>query len=487
MTPDFPQLRPTLAPMKPRSPKQAIKPLRQATLCQIEAELKALLPQGCLEKNPSKAHSRNRLLPLDRTFWAWLWQILQCNTACREVMKQLNMLLKLHGLSMAENSSAFCQSRQLIPLDLLQRIYIHIAQKAWGAAAQGSLLQGRRLKALDGTSVRLADTQDNQEAFPQSSSQKPGTGFPVMKTVALFCISAGAILGHATGNLWNSELSLVAQLLSLLSPQDVLIADRGFCNYALAALLGKKQVDLIARVPTTIRKIDFRKGQKRLGAKDALFVWKRPKARCPWLSLDQWLGLPQTLTVRVLRVRVHLPGVRVREITLMTTLLDPALYPAKAIAQAYLLRWRQELCFDDLKTTLEMAHLKSLTPAMARKELSMFLIAHNALRCLMAQAAAQAQLGPERISFKGTLDGLRQCSIAMTQARTKALRKAVWQQFLWGLGANPVPLRPGRCEPRAIKRIYKYEKLNKHRHHYKDRPSRNQRRRERTKRSHVSI
>lgn len=487
MTPDFPQFRPALAPMKARSARQAIQPLRQATLCQMEAQLKPMLPQGCLEKNPSQAHSRNRLLPLDRTFWAWLWQILQCNTACREVMKQLNLLLKLHGLSMAENSSAFCQSRQLIPLDLLRRIYTHLAHKAWGAAPPNTLLEARRLKALDGTSVRLADTPANQRAFPQSGSQKAGTGFPVMKIVALFCLAGGAILGHATGNLWNSELSLVAQLLSLLRPQDVLIADRGFCNYALVALLGKKQVDVIARVPTAVRKIDFRKGHQRLGTKDALFVWNKPKARCPWISLDQWLGLPQNLTVRVLRIRVHLPGVRVREITLATTLLDPTLYPAKAIAQAYRLRWRQEMCFDDLKTTLAMAHLKSLSPAMARKELSMFLIAHNALRCLMAQAAAQAQIAPERISFKGTLDGLRQCSIAMTQARTKALRQTLWQHFLWCLGANPVPLRPGRSEPRAVKRIYKYEKLNKHRRRYTDRPSRNQRRRAQIKKSRELI
>ncbi|MBC8097215.1 MAG: IS4 family transposase [Akkermansiaceae bacterium] len=424
---------------------------------------------------------------MDRTFWCWLWQVLQCNTACREVMKQLSMLMKLQGGFMAENSSAYCQSRKLIPMELLRRIYIHIAQKAWSQTPQSSFLQGRRLKALDGTSVRLADTPANQKDFPQSTSQKAGTGFPVMKIAALFCIGSGAVLAHATGCLWTSELSLAAQLLGFLNRQDVLVADRGFCNYALTVLLRQNQVDVIARVPTTVRKIDFRQGRKRLGSKDALFVWNKPKARCQWLSLDQWLGLPPTLRVRILRVRVRLPGIRVREITLMTTLLDPVLYPAKEIARAYQLRWRQEMCFDDLKTTLEMAHLKSLSPAMGRKELCMFLTAHNVLRCLMAQAAAQAQLKPERISFKGTLDGLRQCSIAMTQAKSKAVRKAVWQQFISGLGDNPVPERPGRSEPRAVKHIYKYEKLNKHRRRYKDRPSRNQRRRQQRKRSHALI
>jgi Fe-S cluster biosynthesis and repair protein YggX len=469
--------------MKPHSTKQTLKPLRQATLCQIETRIKPMLPPKCLDNNPAKAHSRTRLLPLDRTFWCWLWQILQCNSACREVMKQLSMLLKLHGRSLAENTSAYCQSRKLIPLELLRRIYNHVAQRAWSSApAQSPLLQGRRLKALDGTSVRLADTPANQKDFAQSPSQKAGTGFPVMKIAALFCIGSGAILAHAAGNLSTSEISLAAQLLGSLSPQDVLIADRGLCNYALAVLLGQHQVDVIARVPTSIRNIDFRKG-KRLASKDALFVWKKSKTPCKWLPVERWLGLPQTLTVRILRVRVHLPGIRVREITLMTTLLDPSLHPAKAIARAYQLRWRQEMCFDDLKTTMEMAHLKSLSPAMARKELCMFLIAHNLLRCLIAQAAAQAQIQPQRISFKGTLDGLRQCSIAMAQAKTKTIRRAVWEQFISGLGDNPVPERAGRIEPRAIKRIYKYQKLNTHRRRYKDRPSRNQRRRRQRKKS----
>ena len=117
----------------------------------------------------------------------------------------------------------------------------------------------------------------------------------------------------------------------------------------------------------------------------------------------------------------------------------------------------------------------------------MFLLAHNVLRCLMAQAAAQAQIQPQRISFKGALDGLRQCSIAMAQAKSKASRLAVWQEFISGLAHNPVPTRAGRIEPRAVKRLYKYNKLDIHRRRYKDRPSRNQRRRQQRKRSRTLI
>ena len=476
MTCDFPQLRPVLAPMGARSVDATLKPLRHATLSQIETRLRPLLPAGCLDNQAAKDHSRDRLLPLDRTFWCWLWQILQCNTSCREVMKQVNLLFALHGRSMDENSSAYCQSRKLILPGLVQRIYLHVAQAAFRWAPEATGLQGRRLKALDGTSARLADTPANQAACPQPQSQNPGAGFPVMKIVALFCVASGAIVGHATGNLWTSELSLAAQLLNALAAGDVLIVDRGFCNYALAALLSTLHVDVIVRVPTTIRHIDFRKSKKRLGSKDALFVWKKSQRPCRWMALDQWLGLPETLTVRILQVRIHSAGSRVQTVTLMTTLLDPTLYPAKEIAEAYRLRWREEMCFDDLKTTLHMAHLKCLSPQMVQKEVSMFLIAHNLLRCLMAQAAAQAQINLEQISFKGTLDGFRHCSVALAQAKSKPVRIAVWEAFMAGLAADRLPTRPDRIEPRAVKRIIKYPKLTTYRRLYKDRMSRNKRR-----------
>ena len=468
--------------MGARSVAATLKPLRHATLAQIETRLRPILPAGCLDNQAAEAHSRDRLLPLDRTFWCWLWQILQCNTSCREVMKQVNMLFALQGRSMAENSSAYCQSRKLILPSLVQRIGLHVAQTAFGWAPASTSLQGRRLKALDGTSARLADTPENQKTFPQPSSQKPGAGFPVMKIVALFCVASGAIVGQATGNLWTSEISLAAQLLNSLAAGDVLVVDRGFCHYALAALLGSLRVDLIARVPTTVRHIDFRKSKKRLGSKDALFVWKKSPRPCRWLALEQWLGLPETLTVRILQVRIRSAGSRVRVVTLMTTLLDPTLYPAKEIAEAYRLRWREEMCFDDIKTTLHMAHLKCLSPQMVQKEVGMFLIAHNLLRCLMAQAAAQAQIQIEQISFKGTLDGFRQCSLAMAQAKTKAIRSNVWEAFMAGLAADSLPVRPDRSEPRAVKRIVKYPKLTTHRKRYKDRMSRNERRRHATKR-----
>jgi hypothetical protein len=159
-----------------------------------------MLPTGCLENNSSKDHSRQRLLPLNRTFWCWLWQILQCNTSCRDVMKQVGMLFALQGQSIDENSSAYCQSRKRILLSLVQKIYRHIAHAAFCWAPGPTQLQGRTLKAMDGSSVRLADTPKNQQEFPQPTSQNPGAGFPVMKIVASFCTTMTKVHAFLTNS-----------------------------------------------------------------------------------------------------------------------------------------------------------------------------------------------------------------------------------------------------------------------------------------------
>jgi hypothetical protein len=176
--------------------------------------------------------------------------------------------------------------------------------------------------------------------------------------------------------------------------------------------------------------------------------------------------------MRVLQLRLHQPGFRVREITLVTTLLDPQLYPAQELLEAYLRRWRLEMCLDDLKTTLGLEHLKCLSPVMVEKELLIGLISHNLLRCVMAQAAQQHSVPLERISFKGSLDALRQFSIALSQARSTKQRRKLWEALLDSLATDLVPQRPGRSEPRAVKRRPKYPLLTHPRQVYTDRPRR---------------
>lgn len=263
----------------------------------------------------------------------------------------------------------------------------------------------------------------------------------------------------AVGNLFHS-------LHHHLQAQDILVYDRAGGQFVLAAQLIQRHVDLISRVFK--RRIDWHRGQC-LGKNDRLVEWKKGPQKPAYLTPEQWAALPEQLTVRVLKVQVSRPGCRTQQLTLVTTLLDPVPYPVQEIAEAYLRRWRLELCLDDLKTTLGMETLRCLSPEMVQKELLAFLIAHNLLRWVMTQAAAQHQVDLYRISFTGAMDGLRHFASAMAQAKTGQKRRKLWEYLLRSLADDLVPERPGRREPRAVKRRPKaYPRLNQPRHQFRE-------------------
>jgi hypothetical protein len=212
--------------------------------------------------------------------------------------------------------------------------------------------------------------------------------------------------------------------------------------------------------------VDFRKAQ-RLAKNDGLFVWTRGYEQSGLSTARQWQQMPTQILVRIIRFTATIRGFRNRRVTLVTTLLDPQLYPAGQIIALYGRRWSLELCFRDLKTMMGMESLRCQSPEMAQKELLAYLVAHNLIRCVMAEAVARYQVPLERISFKGSLDALRQYSAAMAQAPNRRLRRALWEDLLLNLARDLVPLRPNRREPRAVKRRPKaYPLLNQPRRRF---------------------
>src|SRR5207253_10261765 len=145
--------------------------------------------------------------------------------------------------------------------------------------------------------------------------------------------------------------------------------------------------------------------------------WTKGTTRSEVLSAREWGLLPEQITVRIIRFTATIRGFRSRRITLVTSLLDPNLYPAQELIELYARRWRLELCLRDLKTTMGMEQLRCQTPEMVQKELLAYLVAHNLVRCVIAQAIATHKIDLERVSFKGSVDALRQYSNAISQAR----------------------------------------------------------------------
>jgi len=218
---------------------------------------------------------------------------------------------------------------------------------------------------------------------------------------------------------------------------------------------------------------DFRKAQ-RLGKNDARFVWTKGCQQSEILCATQWRLLPQQITVRIIRFTATIRGFRSRHITLVTTLLDPKLFPAQELVGLYARRWRLELCLRDLKTMMGMEALRCKTPDMAEKELLAYLVAHNLIRCLIAEAVARYQVDLERVSFKGSVDALRQYSDAMAKARNQKMRRQLWEDLLLNLARDLVRHRPNRTEPRALKRRPKpFPLLNQPRHRFKEISRRN--------------
>jgi len=446
-TPCFPAFRSRLAALGRRTAHA----LRQATLGQLQDQLRDLLPAPLLSSEDEGLNSRERDFPLRLTFECFLWQMLKPRTACREVVRQVQALRTLHGLPpISQDDSAYIQARLRFPRERLEKALASTAQTAERRVGPSPQLQGRPVKVVDGSSTQLADTPANQQRYPQPRSQKPGCGFPLMKFVVIFSLGSGAILSVLRGSLHHHDLRLLRGLWDELKKGDILLGDRAYGEYTTLAGLPQRGVDVVARLHQR-RKVDFRKAG-RLGKNDGLFVWIRGCQQSKILSPNEWDLLPAQITVRILRFTTTIRGFRNRRITLVTSLLDPELYPAQELVALYARRWRLELCLRDLKTTLGMEQLRCKTPDMAEKELLAYLVAHNLVRCVMAEAVAVHRVELERVSFKGSLDALRQFSDVISRAPNRKLRRQLWDDLLLTLARDLVPLRPNRTEPRAVKR-----------------------------------
>ena len=461
-TPWFPAWRSRLAPLGRR-----VQHLRQQSLLHLDLLLSPFVPSRLLSQADEGPNSRDRVYNLRRTFFGFLYQVLNPDCPCRQVVRQIQALCALDGgRRVDEGTSGYCQARARMPWDILPRLRCAAAARAEQTA---QLWHGLRVKVIDGTTTSAPDTAKNQRAYPQPSGQKPGCGFPLIKLVGVFSLATGALLDYAKGNQHQHELSLLQKLLDQFKAGDLALADRGFCSYALLALLFLRGVPSLFRLHHA-RPSDLRQG-KRLGKNDRLVVWCKP---WPWqrprfVPKAVWKLIPRQLSVRVVRFVLDVPGFRTQSVTLVTTLLDPKAYPAEELARLYLRRWRIELWFRDIKTAMGMEVLRCKSPKMLHKELEMFFVAYNLIRSLMAQAGAINEVPMERLSFKGTVDSVRQFSGALAQARSRKKQQQLIARLLEIIAQDQLPDRPGRREPRAVKRRPKpYQLLNRPRNHMRE-------------------
>jgi len=393
---------------------------------------------------------RDRLWTPTQTLWTFLWQVLTPGSSCRAAVSAVLAEQAVeHPARCSSDPSGYCQGRQRLPLAVFRHA-LHSVACRLQEKAKGQRWCGHRVWIADGSSCSMPDTPALQKAFGQPDGPQKGCGFPVAKIVAMFCWASGAVHDIAIGPYRSNELALWYSLWSLLARGDVVLGDRFYGAWGCLAALRGLGCDGVFRLRGA-RKVDFRQGRP-LGPYDRLMTWRRPPLDPRGMPRPWVAALPQELTVRVIRFVVARAGFRSRSITVVTTLLDPAAYPAAEIARLYGDRWTVELRLREIKTTLQMDILRGHSPDIVRKEILMHLLAYNLIRALMAQAAHTHQRPLHRLSFAGALQHLQAVLPYLWLFAGTPRAKPLFQLLLRWLAHDILPHRPDRLEPRVKKR-----------------------------------
>jgi Transposase DDE domain len=428
--------------------------LRRRAVAQPELGLDTILPEAVVQQvlTQEGANWKRVFYTPWLTFWAFFWQVLSPDRSCRAAVKRIAAWMARRGEEIDDEDTApYCKARARLPESVPFRLMRSLGQKLHEAVPAEWLWCGRRVKVVDGTTVSMPDTADNQQEYPQSPSQRPGVGFPIARLVVVFCLATGCVLEAAIGKYQGKqtgENALFRRLWDEYQPGDVSLGDRYYSSYFDIALLKRRGVDSVCRLHQR-RLNDYRRG-RRLGQEDHIVIWSKP-ARPEWMDEATYQTIPDDMEVRVVRIHVAIRGFRTRVLDVVTTLLNADVYRKKDLADLYRRRWEAELHLRSIKVVLGLDVLRCKTPAMVRKELWMGLLGYNVIRGLMAAAARAHGRVPRRVSFKGALQTLQAHETALREG-TRSQRSWLWGLMLESIAQDEVGHRPDRVEPRAVKR-----------------------------------
>jgi len=386
---------------------------------------------------------RERLYPPTETLSMYLSQAISQDRSCQKAVNDAAVKRVVGGLPFVSTSTGgYCRARQRLPLSMVSELVCCTGELIDRQIPEQWRWQGRRVHLIDGTCITMPDTVANQVEYPQQSLQKPGLGFPICRLVGVICLSSGAILNAAIGRFngkGSDEQTLLRTLLDTFDAGDLVLGDAFYGTYFLLATLLDKGVDAVfEQMGARKRVTDFRTG-KRLGSKDHVVELTKPKRKPDWMAQTQYDSVPERLRIRELGIDGKV---------LITTLLSAKKTSRKQLSRLYKRRWQIEVDFRHIKTTMGMETLSCKTPDMNKKEIWVYFLAYNLIRLLMAQSALLADILPRQISFKHAL----QLWQAWSQQGASMILDNGEEMLFILMAQQRVGNRPGRIEPRAVKR-----------------------------------
>jgi len=386
--------------------------------------------------------------------WAFLAQTLRdgkgiaCSAAVADIA---TYLLQMGQRPPSGDTGDYCRARAKLKLRALQRLVRESASHLEAEAPTPWLWKGLHAKLVDGFTFTMPDTSENQEAFPQIGGQKPGVGLPIARACAVISLATACVCDLAIGpyeGKETGETALLRGLLETFDENDVVVFDRYYGSFMMLALLSLRGLHVCVR-RHQLRHSDFRRG-RRLGPGDHLITWTRPQ-RPRWMSQEQYDQIPETLTLREVKFHVIVPGCRTRTITIITTLTDPKAYSREDLAELYGFRWNVELDIRHIKQTLHLDHVRCKTPEMVRRELWVTLLAYNLIRKVIATSAIVHGKQPRHLGFTLACQSILASWMVLSTQSCRDSR-AMYTMLLAHIAANEVANRPGRIEPRVLKR-----------------------------------
>jgi len=388
--------------------------------------------------------SRERIFTPLVTLKAFIFQVLSTDGSCRQAVNHV-LSERLYEGKPANSiqTGAYCKARQRLPHKQLKQAVESSGKTLHQQAHKTWLWKGHNTLLTDGTTVLMPDTPKNQLDYPQQSTQKLGLGFPIARIVGLISLSAGSVVSYAMGpyqGKGSGETSLFSQIIDTIGTYDILLADRYYCTWAIIALILQQDSHILVQNHAQ-RKPDFRRGKK-LGAKDHLIEWEKPKRKPGWITQNDYNALPDKILFREFSVKGRV---------YVTTLMDEKKYHKKELAELYTQRWVVELDFRSLKTHMKMDMLRCKTPDMVRKEIAAYLLAYNLIRASIARAAKVKKQIPREISFMTAVQIFNEGILQLIVLSGKILKYAI-DGLLNAIASILIGQQKRKAQPRAIKR-----------------------------------
>ena len=340
-----------------------------------------------------KTNQRQRDLPAHVVVYYVIALALYMQASYREVLRCLlegiQWLLGPGAEVKVVGKSGISQARSRLGWEAVQQLHDQVVRPLAVPATRGAWYRSWRLVSLDGSTLDVADESDNDQAFGRPGASRGASAYPQIRFVSLVENGTHVLFGSAMGDYRTGEITLAPQVLQSLRPGMLCLADRNFFGFSLWNEARKTGADLLWRGKKNLRL----RCEQRLP--DGSYLSRIYASERDWRH--------QTDGVRVRVIDYRLEGVAGAEpiYRLVTTILDPRQAPAPELAALYHERWEIETSLDELKTHLRGSKivLRSKTPALVRQEFYGLMMAHFAIRGLMHEAALEADIDPDRLSF----------------------------------------------------------------------------------------